>query len=464
MSQNKNKIINNKTLLIILASGFVLKVLYLFFIGPILFPNWTLTTQDSYSYTNTFINLVNTGNYTHNPDINEASYGRLPVVVFLWGIFYLMLGEAKAYVGFAVLQILLDVFATYLVFKIFSKLFHKKIALVVSFVYAFFPLTIYFVVRTDTEYISLFLIILVLYKLIYFKNNFKDVVILSLLLIFGFYIRETLLVLIPISFFYLWRNYDLSPQKYISILLILLTLYAPWPIRNYIKSGQIVLVRPLSAGYTDYQKDMLSYMYWLYAWHQDQPDNYLAYSYKLNEEIIFPNEVFANESEKQLAINTIHLARHCGTSFVEWQRGAGLKTKCYGCYDDLISRSFSLLKNSYKVNHPFKYYIKIPFQNLRKAIFKTTLTNSKTAPEIMFKMVMIIRCFLLFIGLFACFYYWKIDYFKMILFFFVVMYVFITAVLRQVEMRYLFQADVLILMTATAFVVNQFFQKKENLN
>ncbi len=447
-------------MLIILATGFILKLLYLFFIGPALFQNWTLSTPDSHSYTNTFINLVNTGDYTHDHRFVDASYGRLPVVVFAWGIFYLLLGEAKAYAGLAVLQIILDVLATYLVYRIFLKLFSDRTALMVSWAYAIFPLTLYFVVKTDTEYLSLFLIILVLHQLIYFKSDLKNCLTLSFLLIFGFYIREILLILIPLSGFYLLRNYQLSFSKYISIFLFMLVLYAPWPIRNYIKSEKIILIKPLSAGYAEYQRDILGYMYWLYAWHNDQPDEYLAYAYKLDREIVFPEEVFANETEKKLAVNTIQLARRCGTSFVEWQRADGIKGKCYGCYDRLIARSFNILKKSYQSNHPFNYYIKIPLQNLKKAFFKTDLTNKSTAPEIPFKVFMGIRCLIIFSGLFACVVYWKKDYFKLSLIFFSSIYFLVTALLRQVEMRYLFQVDVLILLAATAFLAERFFKKK----
>jgi hypothetical protein len=454
------KIIDNKPLLIILLSGFVLKLLYLFVIGPAVFQNWTLTTQDSHSYTRTFINLVNTGNYTHDPKFLEASYGRLPVVVFLWGAFYLLLGEAKAYIGYAIFQILLDVVATYFIYKIFSKLFYEKMGLIVSFFHAFFPLTIYFVVKTDTEYLALFIVISVFYKLVHFKNDIKNSLSLVLLLAVGFYVRETLILLIPISFFYLWRNFDLGVKRYFFMALLFMIFYLPWPVRNYMLSDKIVVIKPLSAGYADYQKDMLGYMYWLYAWNSDQPDDYLAYAYKPEREIKFPEEVFANETEKQLATNTIRLAQRCGTSFIEWQRDQGIKTKCYGCYDDLIARSFALLKNNYKRDHPFNYYIKVPLQNSAKAFFKSSLTISGSAPETIFKIVMWMRSLLIFIGLGACFYYRKMEFFKITFIYFAVKYIFIVAVLRQVEMRYLFQSDVMIILAATAFIADKFFNKK----
>jgi hypothetical protein len=91
-----------------------------------------------------------------------------------------------------------------------------------------------------------------------------------------------------------------------------------------------------------------------------------------------------------------------------------------------------------------------------------SLTYSNAAPEIPFRIFMVLRSFLLFIGLAACFVYRKIDYFKITLIFFLAIYFLVTSLLRQVEMRYLFQADVLLLLAATTFLAEKFFRKKTN--
>jgi hypothetical protein len=248
-----------------LLSGLVLKLFYLFVIGPKYIGDTLLMSNDSFSYTNSFFNLVNKGVYTHDISNPEAYYGRLPGVAFLWGLFYLLFGFTKAHLTFAIFQILLDALATVMVFRIISKYFNETVAVMVSFVYALFPLTFYFVVKTDTEYISLFFVILVFYQLVFFKPELKRCFLLGLTLVGGFYIRETLLLLIPLAFFYLYRNHKVSWKNYNVIFLVMLLLYLPWPARNYIRSSQIILIKPLSAGYREYNKDIVSYMYWLYA-------------------------------------------------------------------------------------------------------------------------------------------------------------------------------------------------------
>jgi hypothetical protein len=449
-------------LFIILLAGFILKLLYLFVIGPPIFGFRLLITEDSFSYADSFINLVNSGQYTHNLNYEPASYGRLPGLSYLWGIFYLLFGNDNAYLAFALFQILLDVLAVIMVFKIMTKFFNERTGWTVSALYALFPLTCYFIVKTDTEYLSLFLVITVFYQLVFFKPGVKNSLLLGFLLMYGFYVREVLALLTPLSFFYLWRNYDLKLKHYAIVALVMLILYIPWPIRNYVRSGELILIKPLSAGYLEYNEDMLSYMYWLYAWSDDNIDRYLAYTFSFSKEVVFPEEVFNSEAEKKLAHDCIILGRKCASSFVTWQRIESHE-KCLGKYDGLISRSFDLLQKNYRVNHPFNYYVKVPLRNLSKAFFKTSLNHSGNVPTSLFTMIMLFRSFLLFLGIFACFYFRKIDYFKISFFFFIIIYIFICGILRQVEMRYLYQADIIMLICAAAFLANKFFGNKRSV-
>ena len=203
-------------LFIAIAIGFTIKIIYLFFIGPAVYGNDLLVARDAFSYTNSFINLVNTGEYTHTPGYEPASFGRLPGIPFIWGFFYLIFGIPKAYTAFALFQIVLDVFAGLMIFKIIKNFFDQRTALISVWCYVLFPFTTYFVVRTDADYLSLFSVILVFYQLVFFKINMKQSILLGVSLAAAFFIRETLILLTPISFFYLTRNYKVKLKYYFS--------------------------------------------------------------------------------------------------------------------------------------------------------------------------------------------------------------------------------------------------------
>ncbi len=447
-------------LFIALAAGFIIKIIYLFFIGPAVYGNDLLIARDAFSYTNSFINLVNTGEYTHNPGYGPASFGRLPGLPFIWGFFYLLFGVPKAYTAFALFQIALDIFAGVMIFKIIKNFFKERTALLVVWCYVLFPLTAFFIVRTDADYLSLFSVIAIFYQLVFFKTGLKNCILLGISLIVAFFIRETLILLIPISFFYLTLNYKIKFKYYFSLVLVMFVLYLPWPIRNYIKSGEIILVKPASAGYSDYTDDIMGYMFWVYSWHNCDAEEYWIYVYDLEKKINFPEEIFSTAIEKKLATDLVVLAQREGTGFLVWRnRNSTRKIEYFGKYDALINHGFNLLQRSFKINHPFAYYVKIPLQNLRKVFLKNSLTFEGATPALVFKITMTARTIFVLLGIFACFYYWRLDYFKISLIFSLGIYFFFAFVFRHVEMRYFFQADVVMMIAATVFVAEKIKRK-----
>lgn len=455
-----NKVSNNKTLLIILASGFVLKLIYLFVIGPAFFGDRLFINADSYSYTDAFRNLINTGNYTHDLSYPLASFGRLPVVSFTWGFFYLLAGS-KAYLCLALFQSALDIIACWMVFRIMQKFFGDSVGLFTAASYCIFPLIPFFAAHTSAEYLSLFIVLAVFYRLVFFKQELKSYILLGILLMFGFYTREILLLLFPLSLLYLWKNFGFNLKNNIILFLLMFVLYLPWPVRNYVNSGKVILLKPYSSGYPEFQEDMFSYMFWLYAWHDGDPDEYLEYAFHLDKPVRFPEEIFENEYERKMAYDLVYLAQHCGRSFIVWQRGAEWEHHTHHCdHTALISRGFDLLRDNYKMNHPVTYYFKVPLQNLNKAFFKSSLKDPQHVNYSLFRAVMIFRSIILFIGLIACLINWRIDYFKLSFLFFVTVYFVICFILRQVEIRYLFQADILILIAAATFT-GEFFRKRK---
>jgi hypothetical protein len=175
----------------------------------------------------------------------------------------------------------------------------------------------------------------------------------------------------------------------------------------------------------------------------------------------FPEEIFNSEAERELAVSTIRLAQKCGSAFVVWTRKPELQeVGCYGKYDQLITNSFNMLKDNYIRTHPFQYYIIIPFQNLMKTFLKFSLQNPALAPSVPFAITMLFRSFFLLLGLFACWYYRRIDYVKISFLYWAGIVLFVCFILRQVEMRYLFQADILMLLMASVLVADKMSGKR----
>ena len=94
-------------------------------------------------------------------------------------------------------------------------------------------------------------------------------------------------------------------------------------------------------------------------------------------------------------------------------------------------------------------------------MFKNSLNNSASAPSLIFKITMIFRTTFLLVGILACLIFWKNDYFKISFIYSGGIYFFICFILRQVEMRYLYQADIVMLIAAVAFVVDWILRRKQ---
>jgi hypothetical protein len=76
---------------------------------------------DSFSYTNSFINLWKNGSYAIWLDSPDSYMGRTPGYPLFWGLHYLIFGESYVYIAIAISQILLDILAIKLFFDILKK-------------------------------------------------------------------------------------------------------------------------------------------------------------------------------------------------------------------------------------------------------------------------------------------------------------------------------------------------------
>jgi hypothetical protein len=201
-------------------------------------------------------------------------------------------------------------------------------------------------------------------------------------------------------------------------------------------------------------------MYWIYAWHDSDIMDYFNASYNDTASISFPKEIFSSPTEERLAYDLIHLARHCGSSFVDWKRIAKIPVKESCNYDKLIAGGFALLEENYIRTHAFSYYVKIPLKNMRKAIFENHFSVRENIAGYS-RMIMSIRTVFILLGLIACLVYRHHDLFKMIFLFYIVHLIFFCAILRQVEIRYFFQADVMLWIAACCLLSGKFFLRKD---
>jgi len=462
----KNK--QNKFLLIILFSAFIVRLLFILFGAKYLYGDNIYTTNDTPSYVNSFLNLLNHGYYTHDFRVEDAAFGRLPGYPFFWGIHYLIFGKAT-YLAVAITQAILDSLIVIFVFKIVEKLTKNQHAPYIgALIIAFNPFTIMWVSISTTEIFATFLSTLVLYVFLCKNWFYKKPVWLGLLIVLTLFTRVYLGILLPvilIAAFFIESNKKLFLRKAFLVLFSFLIAYSIWPIRNYLSYNKIELLKPKTAGYITLSDDVHSFRSWVYCWNVSDWDPWFEEIIHTNQQVNFPDEIFSNQQERLYADTLVELCRTCGGGFHAWTNSDILEKNC----NDEIVKGFTKLKTSYTRNNFLNVYFIIPLKNLWKSFFDINFQSQKDSSFIKTMILTILALFrglIISLGLFYALIKIRNSGFLLIALFSTFMLFFLTTIIRNIEIRYYIQVDIFLIISFSVFAgiiiskLKLFFNKK----
>jgi hypothetical protein len=443
---------------------------------------------DAQTYMQAAENLINDGHYTFDYLEPDAAYGRLPGYPMFYGVHYLLFGAGRAIYATAWSQVVLDSFAVLLVFGIMCRLTPALpiAAWVGAALYAAYPFIIFWAPMLFTELIATDVSLLIIYFMLRYSPSGWRAIILGVLVAIGLFTREYLGLFLPIALLWaVWTQGGFQKQQaWQAALLVGLgfgLLYIGWPIRNYLQSGHIVLLKPKTAGYASHKADVDEFRSWVHCW--DNNENlWFDKVIRGKGPVDFPDKAFANAQEREKAQTLVEKARTCGSSFFMMREAVDSKiygfkegavaNSIYAVYRDTafmmhdptylfyrnhncnneISTGFLALRKSYAQRDPWGYWFDVPIQNLKKAFFKTGLSeqgNSGGIKLIAVKLLFAYRSLLLLLGLLGVWLFRKESGVWPIMLYFSGMVFFICFLMRNLEMRYLLQADVLMLLPAS---------------
>lgn len=462
---------------LIVAVGLLLRVVFLGYGASFYYHEPTLAhlNGDSGSYMWSFENLLLKGHYSFDFLQPDAAFGRLPGYPLFYGLHYLVFGAQRATGATVCTQLLLDAGCVLVVYYTVRRLVPASpySALVGAALYATYPFVIVWVPVIGTESLATDLTLLWLYRLVAYQPTARHALGLGLLAAACCLVREYLGILLPITLGYVllqpgWRPWRWGAEPWRCAVLVSLgfgVLYVGWPLRNYFSEHHLVLVKPKTAGYANYTPDVDSYLSWVHVWTPDE--NYWLTKMVGNEPVIFPNEVQEAPGDSVEAQRLVALARTCGLGFyvqrtvlnvqpIYRDTAAMLRNPEYRRYhfancNAEISTGFLALERHYAVRHPWKYYFAVPLQNLRKAFFKSaTIAAQQGATQehpVLLRALFGYRTVLLLLSLAGLGWHWQFRLLPLAAFF-GFMYLFISFFLRGLEMRYLLQADAVLLVPA----------------
>jgi 4-amino-4-deoxy-L-arabinose transferase-like glycosyltransferase len=367
--------------------------------------------------------------------------------------------ESNTYFAVAIFQGVLDTVNIFFIAAIVQKLGgDQRAALLGGLFYSLYPFSLIWVPVTGTESLGIFCTLLFFYCLAqerYHANWWY--ILLGILCAIAFYVREYLGIFFPITlfcFFYYCKQSKIQPMQAGLFVITFVILYGLWPLRNYLFHQRIEFLKPDSAGYVHFGKDFSSFRNWMYTWNSDvQP--YFGHLLKEGNPQL-PDVIFQSPEEKLWVNQLLDTALNCGASFYAWRDLHAPPQTC----DDYISQQFDSLRKVYINRYPFRYYIQVPLSNFKKALFRSQVIKSPKheVSTTLIRMAFLGRSMLVILGFFGLLSLRRCIPGMAIGGFCVFMYLFICIFVRQVEMRYLVQADVVLLISASIVTARLLFK------
>jgi len=169
--------------------------------------------------------------------------------------------------------------------------------------------------------------------------------------------------------------------------------------------------------------------------------------------IAFPEESYSTPEEKKKVRALVEKARVCGTGFDVWNWKVERKSNS-NCNRE-IAEGFEDLRKNYRKNKPISYLTHVPLKNLGKILFKRnpiSLEGKSDSFMFLVNSMFLYRSLLVVLGVIGLFVFYRFKAIKLIGAFGLAMYILLAFFIRQVEMRYLLQIDVLLIIPATLLI------------
>ncbi|HRN93669.1 MAG: glycosyltransferase family 39 protein [Chitinophagales bacterium] len=473
----------NKSLTYIILFGLVLRLIFTLVVAPVYFNRANIFVDgDTGAWTRAIQNLIHYGELNFlKPGNDITAYSRMPGYSFFLApsflivtLFYKIQGlDIHNYSAIwdvalkltAYTQIILDTISIFLVFYIAKRLFSNyKIGIISAFLYATYPFVIVWNPVCYSEIPSIFFALLALALAL--KGDKKYILaIAGISLGFAVLNRPQYALLAPFVIFLFYQKYkgftkESAFQALIFYVFFTIT-YGSWPLRNYIRFGKVVTTQDLS-GISNWNQEVIAFMQYVYSVKAEWDPQFSNIIH--NKPVKFPPIAYRTPEDSIKLERAIYLSQNCGSGFSYWKgywKNPIPANDPSNCSAEAAQLFNELRANQIKYNS-VNFYITIPLQNLKKALFKSELSDSKSLVQKLGGMLFYYRTFLLMLGIIGLVMMLRdrftIPIAMLIGSFFVALYFYLSfgtsPQCRNIEMRYLLQPDVLMLLPA-AFLLSK---------
>lgn len=443
---------NKKILLIFLITALVIRISFSFYFQKFYFGELTFELNDTESYLRPILNLIEYGRYQGDLFLDDSKYFRMPLYPTFLGFIYTIAGREYFDFHVALIQCLMDSVSVLLVYLVILKVSNSKSsAIISSLFYSAYPFVILWVPIIYTEIVQIFLMWSLILIVVYSSpSNFFSLIIQGALCGLMILTKQYLglILLIPILNILINKQYS---RKIFSLLLVASGLsftLSPWVIRNYMQSGEIIILRGETTGLRDTSNDFESF--YKFASLFDENVSPALSDVALKGEMTFNKHPIFVDNNRIEIDRAVKLAHDCGESFVQRRTRipetqapyVGCKNRVAFAFDTLTDKFWEQTKHIEAFETRFDAIGKI-LKKSRVANQDLAISNSETMKGLLFK-YRALMLMLGFIGIGVLLWRKENNFALPVLLTGLIMYFYFTVVIVHAEMRYLLIPDILI--------------------
>jgi Gpi18-like mannosyltransferase len=435
---------------------------------------------DTFDFLAPFQNLLQYGTFATNFYYPDAVMGREPGYPFIMGFFYLLSGRDTHLMLSMILflQILFDSLIVIILYQTILNIFrNQQVAFLGVALYVFYPFIIIWTSVVYAETFGVHLCILTVYFASR-KRNRINIFLAGAFAALATFLRPqavfltasfmaALLIARSIHWREIWK-----PAAIFTIGFFLV--YIWWPARNLIHYGEIEFFKRVENAARSLSPDQLNFAYFMWAVKTDWEPQISQLLQKRKVEM--PDWVWKMSPEDSIKlVRALELSDRCGDGFAQLRQQPKLPRE-QDCTNE-VAALWKELRTSVKKKEPLCYYLLVPLSNLKKALFKIHLIQSFNRPDkdplinTLVMLLFLMRTTLLLCGCLGIlllllnknhntFNYFAI---KFIGIYALMLYFYLCFVYRDMDMRYLLPADVLLIIPAAFFidrVWSKFYKEK----
>ena len=468
---------------VLLPLGLFIRLGFIFVGARLVYPgaDGSWKCGDTFSFIWSWENLWLHGRYTFDFLEPDAAFGRLPGYPLFYGLHYLLFGAANAIRATQISQALLDTLAIAMAFGIGRRLAptSRWAPYLAALVYCFNPFPITWISIISTECLATILTVTWAYVLLAGTGGRWNAVVVALVIVAAFYVREYLGFFLPLSALYwllkarrergagthAWLGVPVSALRAGTVAtVVFLALYSLWPIRNYALQHRVVLVKTKTAGYALFNTDYYAFRGWVLCWATDVDPLVPIVSH--GRQLNYPAAAHLTPAQRAEADRGTRLAYQCGSSFwldrnkvygnktgryrdTTWMRA---QTAYWNHCNDSVAAPFDRLRAAYIRDYPLEYWFRVPLLTLREAIIYNPYFGKGLGPlslyQLFFALAAAARSVLLGLAFLLC---WRQRAETVPLVGFAIcMMLMLSFLIRFIEFRYMLQADALLLLVVAA--------------